>query len=69
MCMTTAALKVVPVVTQQSAIISAKVTDPKKVTWDDTKAGDWPSTKAGENGQMVKSISTICGIDAKTFST
>ncbi len=32
-------------------------------------AGDRPSVKPGESGQMMKSVTTICGIDAMTLST
>ncbi len=32
-------------------------------------AGDRPSVKPGEIGQMVKSVAIICGIDAMTLST
>jgi hypothetical protein len=55
--------------TQQSAIISAKDVNAKDVTWADVKAGDRPSDKPGQAGQMVKSVSTICGIDGMSFST
>ncbi len=55
--------------TEHSNVISSKDVDPKKVSWDDIVGGDRPSTKAGDNGAMVKSIATICGIDAMTFST
>jgi hypothetical protein len=51
------------------AVISSKDVDPKKVSWDDLVCGDRPSTKLGDGGAMVKSIATICGIDAITFST
>ena len=55
--------------TQQSALISSKDVDPRKVSWTDIIGGDRPSTKAGETGQMVKSVASICGIDAMLFST
>ena len=55
--------------TEHPNVISSKDVDPKKVSWDDIVGGDRPSTKAGDNGAMVKSIATICGIDAMTFST
>jgi hypothetical protein len=55
--------------TQQSAIISAKDVNPKEVGWDDIKAGDRPSDKPGQAGQMVKSVSTICGINGMSFGT
>jgi hypothetical protein len=32
-------------------------------------AGDRPSVKPGEIGQMVKSVAIICGIDAMTLSS
>jgi hypothetical protein len=51
------------------AVISSKDVDPKKVSWDDIVCGDRLSTKVGDSGAMVKSIATICGIDAITFST
>jgi hypothetical protein len=54
--------------TQQSAIISAKDVNAKDVTWADVKAGDRPSDEPGQVGQMVKSVSTICGIDGISFS-
>jgi hypothetical protein len=55
--------------TQQSAIVAAKDIEPKAVTWADITEGDRPSTKPGEAGQMVKSVLTICGIDAMSFNT
>jgi len=55
--------------TQQSALISSKDVDPRKVSWTDIIGGDRSSTKAGETGQMVKSVASICGIDAMLFST
>jgi hypothetical protein len=55
--------------TQQSTILSAKDIDPKKVSWVNIVAGDRPSVKPGESGQMMKSVTTICGIDAMTLST
>jgi hypothetical protein len=51
-------------VTQQSTLVTAKDIDPKVVTWTGIAVGDRPSTKAGEAGQMAKSVLTICGIDA-----
>jgi hypothetical protein len=42
---------------------------PKKVSWVNIVAGDRPSVKPGESGQMVKSVTTICGIDAMTLCT
>jgi hypothetical protein len=56
-------------VSQQSTIVSAKDIDPKKVSWVNIVAGDRPSVKPGESGQMMKSVTTICGIDAMTLST
>jgi len=55
-------------VTQQSTLVTAKVIDPKAVTWTDIAVGDRPSTKAGEAGQMAKSVLTICGIDVMQFN-
>jgi hypothetical protein len=54
---------------QFESVISSKEVDPKKVSWDDIVSGDRPSTKVGDGGAMAKSIATICGIDAITFST
>jgi len=54
-------------VTQQSNIVSAKDIDPKNVSWVKIVAEDRPSVS--ESGQMVKSVTTICGIDAMTLST
>jgi len=51
---------------KQFNVISSKDVDPKKISWNDIVAGDKPSTKLGDNGAMVKSIATICGIDAMT---
>jgi hypothetical protein len=34
-----------------------------------SKAGDQPCDKPGQASQMVKSVSTICGIDGMSFST
>ena len=55
--------------TQQAAVVSAKDVEPKKVSWEDIVGGDRPSTKAGDNGSMQKSVATICGFDAMTFNT
>ena len=55
--------------TQQSTLVTAKDIDPKAVTWTDITVGDRPSAKPGETGQMVKSVLTICGIDAMSFNT
>ncbi len=55
--------------TQQFAVASAKDVDAKKVGWEDIVPGDRPSIKAGESGQMVKSVATIYGIDAMSFGT
>jgi hypothetical protein len=52
---------------QQSSQL--KMFNPKEVGWDDIKAGDRPRDKPGQAGQMVKSISIICGIDGMSFST
>jgi len=57
------------IITHQSTIVSAKDIDPKKVSWVNIVAGDRPSVKPGESGQMVKSVAIICGIDAMTLST
>jgi hypothetical protein len=54
---------------EQFNVISAKDVDPKKISWNDIVVGDRPSTKPGDNGAMVKSIATICSLDAMTFST
>jgi Neuraminidase (sialidase) len=56
-------------VTQQSTNVLVRDIDPKKVSWVDIVARDRPSVKPGESGQMVKSVATICGIDAMTLST
>jgi len=55
--------------TQQSSLVSAKDIDPKDVTWDHIVVGDRPSTKPGQSDQMVKSVSTICGIDSMKLNT
>ncbi len=55
--------------TQQSTLVTAKDIDPKAVTWTDITVGDRPSTKPRETGLMVKSVLTICGIDAMSFNT
>jgi len=57
------------IITHQSTIVSAKDIDPRKVLWVNIVAGDRPSVKPGESRQMVKSVTTICGIDAMTLST
>ncbi len=54
---------------QFDKLISSKDVDSKKVSWNDIVPGDRPSTKVGDGGGMVKSIATICGKDAITFST
>jgi len=58
-----------PSATQQSTLVTAKDIDPKAVTWSDITVGDHPSMKPGETGSMVKSVLTICGIDAMQFNT
>jgi hypothetical protein len=58
-----------PSATQQSTLVTAKDIDPKAVTWSDITVGDRPSMKPGETGSMVKSVLTICGIDAMQFNT
>ncbi len=55
--------------TQQSTLVTAKDIDPKASTWTNITVGDRPSTKPGETGQMVRSVLTICGIDAMSFNT
>jgi hypothetical protein len=54
--------------TQQSTLVTAKDVDPKAVIWANNTEGDRPSTKPGELGRMVKSVLTICGIDAMVFN-
>jgi hypothetical protein len=58
-----------PSATQQSTLVTAKDIDPKVVTWSYITVGDRPSMKPGETGSMVKSVFTICGIDAMQFNT
>jgi hypothetical protein len=55
--------------TQQSTILSAKDNEPKKVSWVNIVVGNRLSVQPHESGQMVKSVTTICGIDAITLST
>jgi hypothetical protein len=55
-------------ITQQSTLVTAKNVDPKAVTWAIITEGGRPSTNPGELGQMVKSVLTICGIDAMSFN-
>jgi hypothetical protein len=54
---------------QQFAVVSAKAIDHRKVSWEDIVAGDRPYVKPGENGQIIKSVVTLCGIDATCLST
>jgi len=51
--------------TQQSAPMTAKDIDAKAVSWGNIDVGDWPS----KSGEMVKSVITICGIDAMALNT
>ncbi len=55
--------------TQQSALLSCKDVDLKKDSWDDIVVGEWLTTKAKKNGQMMKSASNICGPDAMSCGT
>jgi hypothetical protein len=57
-------------VTQQSAVMmTAKYVDAKAVSWGNIEVGDRPSNKAEHSGQMVKSVLTICGVDAMALNT
>jgi hypothetical protein len=51
------------------AAVYAKEINPKKVSWEDIVAGGWLSIAPGKSGQMVKSVATICGMDAMSLST
>jgi hypothetical protein len=51
--------------TQQSAPMTAKDIDAKAVSWGNIDVGDRPS----KSGEMVKSVLTICGIDAMALNT
>ncbi len=57
-----------PSVTQQSTLVSAKDVDPKAATWIDITVDNRMSMKAGETGQILKTVLTICGIDAMQFN-
>ncbi len=49
--------------------MTAKDVDVKAVSWGNIEVGDCPLNKAEHSGQMVKSVLTICGIDAMALNT
>jgi hypothetical protein len=57
-------------VTQRYApVMTANDVDVKAVSWGNIEVGDHPSNKADDSGQMVKSVLTICGVDAMALNT
>jgi hypothetical protein len=47
--------------------MTAKDVDAKAVSWGNIEV--CPSNKADDSGQMVKSVLTICGVDAMALNT
>jgi hypothetical protein len=57
-------------VTQQSTpVMTALDVDAKAVSWGNIEVGDRPSNKTDDSGKMVKSVLTICGVDAMALNT